>query len=262
MTTEKLANMLEESARIRQECKTQFAQTVIDAGHEATIARLTAERDELRRCLEVSEDFRKAYQDGKYKMYAQGGLVCEAAASFLPCGEGPLDRKADSLLGVAGLKAMIVDLTAKRDAARNQAEVLATALHRQNWDHAQALATLDADRDQLREQNAAMRMNHAELAEALLTAEKELAEARIALAGAEVFRKEIYRRSPEDAEKIANSTVLRQAIKAWAMADDTHVRCEECMETGRSAEACGECFPSADDARVLMRKAFIVLGLI
>lgn len=64
---------------------------------------------ELRRCLEVSEDLRRAYEAGKLELYAMGGEICDAASKHLPCGEGPLNRKANHLLGVAGLKAIIVE---------------------------------------------------------------------------------------------------------------------------------------------------------
>jgi hypothetical protein len=44
--------------------------------------------------LTASEEWRQAYQDGKYKLYSMGGAICEAAAEHLPCNEGPLDRVA------------------------------------------------------------------------------------------------------------------------------------------------------------------------
>ena len=53
---------------------------------------LEAENKRLKELLAVSEDYRKAYQDGKYKLYAMGGDICEAAAEHLPMGEGPLER--------------------------------------------------------------------------------------------------------------------------------------------------------------------------
>lgn len=46
---------------------------------------------------------------------------------------------------------------------------------------------------------------------------------------------------------------LRTALLAAEKADKIHTKCEECMEIGQAAEACGDCFPSADDARVMRR---------
>jgi hypothetical protein len=46
---------------------------------------------------------------------------------------------------------------------------------------------------------------------------------------------------------------MLDALKAAERADKKHSNCEDCMETGQSAEVCEECFPSADDARVLRR---------
>lgn len=49
------------------------------------------------------------------------------------------------------------------------------------------------------------------------------------------------------------ATEMMEALAAAEKADDIHSNCEDCMENAQAAEACGECFPSADDARVLRR---------
>lgn len=56
------------------------------------IAALEAQNAELKNALMVSEQFRRAYADGKYKLYSMGGEICEAASEHLPCSEGPLGR--------------------------------------------------------------------------------------------------------------------------------------------------------------------------
>ena len=76
----------------------------------AEIARLT-------QLAEVSEAFRQAYQDGKYKLYAMGGDICEAAAEHLPMSEGPLERAARRIL----IEPHVQDLRA--EIARKDAEI-------------------------------------------------------------------------------------------------------------------------------------------
>lgn len=46
---------------------------------------------------------------------------------------------------------------------------------------------------------------------------------------------------------------LIDALMAAEKADKIHSKCTECMEFGQAAEACGDCFPSADDARLKRR---------
>ena len=45
------------------------------------------------------------------------------------------------------------------------------------------------------------------------------------------------------------------ALLAYRALDDQHCNCDDCMESGQSAEACGECFPYADDARCQLEPA-------
>lgn len=88
---------------------------------------LTAEKEvaQGRKLLAASEDFRRAYQDGKYKLYAsENEAVREAAAEHLPCNEGPLDRQSDSFTGVEQLKRRYNELNAKLLAAEALAERL------------------------------------------------------------------------------------------------------------------------------------------
>ena len=59
---------------------------------EERVTGLEAENERLKELLSVSEDYRRAYADGKYKLYAMGGEICEAAATNLPMSEGPLER--------------------------------------------------------------------------------------------------------------------------------------------------------------------------
>lgn len=60
--------------------------------HQKRTDEAEAENKRLRELLSASEDYRKAYADGKYKLYAMGGEICEAAAKHLPMSEGPLER--------------------------------------------------------------------------------------------------------------------------------------------------------------------------
>jgi hypothetical protein len=65
----------------------------VQADNALTVVRkLSEEVTHLKHLLSVSEDYRRAYQEGKYKLYAMGGEICEAAADCLPMSEGPLDR--------------------------------------------------------------------------------------------------------------------------------------------------------------------------
>ncbi len=89
------------------------------------IQRLQRECAELRNLLEVSDDYRRAYADGKYKLYAMGGEIAAAAAEHLPMSEGPLDRAVDAVTGALQLKRIIVAerkenaaLRAERDQAK------------------------------------------------------------------------------------------------------------------------------------------------
>ena len=53
-------------------------------------------------------------------------------------------------------------------------------------------------------------------------------------------------------------SLLEQCLQALAAYDtlDEHVdKCEECGDNETAPEACGECFPFADDARLKMRAA-------
>jgi hypothetical protein len=67
-----------------------------------------AEIERLARLLKASEDWREAYQKGKYELYAMGGDVLEAAANHLPCNEGPLDRQARKAVGRPEIRSEVV----------------------------------------------------------------------------------------------------------------------------------------------------------
>lgn len=58
------------------------------------------------------------------------------------------------------------------------------------------------------------------------------------------------------------ASVMMNALMLAEKADRIHSKCDDCMETGQSAEACGKCFPSADDARVARRNALKALGVL
>lgn len=56
------------------------------------IAALEAELADIKRRWEKSERWRKAYQDGKSKLYAMEGAIAEAAMECLPCNEAQMDQ--------------------------------------------------------------------------------------------------------------------------------------------------------------------------
>lgn len=60
--------------------------------------RMVVENAQLKWALYHNEDYRKAYQKGKYELYAMGGEVLDAASKLLPMSEGPLERYARRLL--------------------------------------------------------------------------------------------------------------------------------------------------------------------
>ncbi len=60
---------------------------------------------------------------------------------------------------------------------------------------------------------------------------------------------------------VAENKRLREALMLAEKADRIHTKCEECMETAQAPEACGQCFPSADDARVARRYALKTLDV-
>lgn len=82
------------------------------------LAALEAQKVKLERLLTVSEDFRRAYQDGKYKLYAMGGAICDAAADNLPMSEGPLDRACQKEVGRPQIRAEVSAVAALE--ARNR----------------------------------------------------------------------------------------------------------------------------------------------
>jgi len=45
------------------------------------------------------------------------------------------------------------------------------------------------------------------------------------------------------------------ALLAYRALDNQHGNCDDCMESGQSAEACGECMPFADEARCQLEPA-------
>jgi hypothetical protein len=66
---------------------------------EAERDALKAEVEQIKKLLIASENWRVAYQDGKYKLYSMGGEICDAAAAHLPMSEGPLDRAMRKVIG-------------------------------------------------------------------------------------------------------------------------------------------------------------------
>lgn len=53
---------------------------------------LTKERDGLKNAYENEAKWRKAYQEGKGKLYELGGVIADAAMAHLPCNEAGVDR--------------------------------------------------------------------------------------------------------------------------------------------------------------------------
>jgi hypothetical protein len=76
--------------------------------------RKAEEADELRKMYEAEVKWRKSYQDGKGELYSKGGVIAEAAMECLPCNEAGVDQ-----------------------------------FFRKNYVHADAYATLRAERDEL-----------------------------------------------------------------------------------------------------------------
>jgi hypothetical protein len=79
--------------------------------------------ERLTNLAEVSEAYRQAYQDGKYKLYAMGGAIAEAAVEHLPMSEGPLDRAARKILvepHLSYLRKKVSELEAKVEALTAQ----------------------------------------------------------------------------------------------------------------------------------------------
>ena len=60
----------------------------------------------------------------------------------------------------------------------------------------------------------------------------------------------------------ASAPALLEALKLAEKADRIHSRCQECEDGAQAAEACGHCFPSADDARVARRNILKQLGVL
>jgi len=54
---------------------------------------------------------------------------------------------------------------------------------------------------------------------------------------------------------------LREALILAEKADRIHSKCQECEDGAQAPEACGDCFPSADDARVARRNVLKSLGV-
>lgn len=80
----------------------------------AQLAAATERAEKAEHLLEVSEDYRRAYADGKYKLYASDNeAVRDAAAKYLPCNEGPLERAVDAVSGSAQLKRLNCALAAR-----------------------------------------------------------------------------------------------------------------------------------------------------
>jgi len=77
------------------------------------------------------------------------------------------------------------------------------------------------------------------------------------------------RRSKNEVEKTARFIVIacnayepmREALILAEKADRIHSKCQECEDGAQAPEACGDCFPSADDARVARRNVLKSLGV-
>ena len=54
---------------------------------------------------------------------------------------------------------------------------------------------------------------------------------------------------------------MRAALILAEKADRIHSKCQECEDGAQAPEACGDCFPSADDARVARRNVLKSLGV-
>ena len=80
------------------------------AVERAKVRALEEENARLTKLLTASEDWRNAYRDGKYKLYAMGDAICEAAGEHLPCGEGPLDRQVAKVVGRPQLRSEVMQI--------------------------------------------------------------------------------------------------------------------------------------------------------
>jgi len=77
------------------------------------------------------------------------------------------------------------------------------------------------------------------------------------------------RRSKNEVAKTAQFIVtacnayepMREALILAEKADRIHSKCQECEDGAQAPEACGDCFPSADDARVARRNVLKSLGV-
>lgn len=54
---------------------------------------------------------------------------------------------------------------------------------------------------------------------------------------------------------------MREALILAEKADRIHSKCQECEDGAQAPEACGDCFPSADDARIARRNVLKSLGV-
>lgn len=72
---------------VRDTCPTCFPRRQ----KAAQAAKLESLVTDLAYALSVCEEFRLLYRKGKLEMYAEGGVVQEAAMRLLPCGEDNLE---------------------------------------------------------------------------------------------------------------------------------------------------------------------------
>jgi hypothetical protein len=100
--------------------------------HEVRELREKLER--LTHLLDVSEQFRQAYADGKYKLYAMGGEICEAAADNLPMSEGPLNRAVVPFIGRPQIRTEVFDAEQLREQNRKLREALSEIASRRHPD--------------------------------------------------------------------------------------------------------------------------------
>lgn len=90
------------------------AETAEHERDRALVQRDQAKRAEaeLTETLTASEEWRKAYQQGKYVLYAMGGEIQQAAMQHLPCNESGLDSRFTRLLEMPRLKAKDEEIAA------------------------------------------------------------------------------------------------------------------------------------------------------
>lgn len=107
---------------------------------------LEADRERLTELLSASEEWRQAYQKGKYELYSMGGEVCAAAMKHLPASEGGIDRAVDKFVGrVDWQRNAAKALTEIAEIAAVESESMAPGMS----EIVEAVRNLRADRERL-----------------------------------------------------------------------------------------------------------------